>query len=69
MIVLGTAHPAKFPDAVEAACGVRPALPDWLADLPTAGNGSPRCRLTRARLNNSSWRQAVPRVKELRHER
>lgn len=35
MIVLGTAHPAKFPDAVEAACGVRPALPEWLADLPT----------------------------------
>ncbi len=35
MIVLGTAHPAKFPDAVAAACGVRPALPDWLADLPT----------------------------------
>ena len=34
MIVLGTAHPAKFPDAVEAACGVRPGLPDWLADLP-----------------------------------
>jgi threonine synthase len=33
MIVLGTAHPAKFPDAVEAACGTRPALPDWLADL------------------------------------
>ena len=34
MIVLSTAHPAKFPAAVEAACGVRPALPDWLADLP-----------------------------------
>jgi threonine synthase len=34
MIVLGTAHPAKFPDAVESACGVRPPLPDWLADLP-----------------------------------
>jgi threonine synthase len=33
MIVLGTAHPAKFPEAVEAACGVRPALPEWLADL------------------------------------
>ena len=33
MVVLGTAHPAKFPDAVEAACGVRPALPDWLAGL------------------------------------
>jgi threonine synthase len=33
IIVLGTAHASKFPDAVEAACGVRPALPDWLADL------------------------------------
>jgi threonine synthase len=34
MVVLSTAHAAKFPDAVEAACGVRPALPDWLSDLP-----------------------------------
>jgi threonine synthase len=33
MVILSTAHPAKFPDAVEAACGVRPALPDWLAGL------------------------------------
>jgi threonine synthase len=33
MVVLSTAHPAKFPDAVEAACGARAALPDWLADL------------------------------------
>ena len=33
MVVLGTAHAAKFPEAVEAACGVRPPLPDWLADL------------------------------------
>jgi threonine synthase len=33
MVVLSTAHPAKFPDAVEAACGVRPALPEWLGDL------------------------------------
>ena len=33
MVVLSTAHPAKFPDAIEAACGVRPALPDWLGDL------------------------------------
>jgi len=32
-IALSTAHPAKFPDAVEAACGIRPALPDRLADL------------------------------------
>lgn len=33
MIALATAHPAKFPDAVEAASGVRPDLPDFLADL------------------------------------
>jgi threonine synthase len=33
MIVLSTAHPAKFPDAVAAASGVTPALPDWLSDL------------------------------------
>jgi threonine synthase len=33
MVVLSTAHPAKFPDAVEAACGTRPELPDWLGDL------------------------------------
>jgi threonine synthase len=33
MVALATAHPAKFPEAVEAACGFRPPLPDWLADL------------------------------------
>jgi len=33
MVVLGTAHPAKFLDAVQSACGVRPALPDRLAAL------------------------------------
>jgi threonine synthase len=33
MIALATAHPAKFPDAVKAACGVEPKLPDWLGDL------------------------------------
>ena len=32
-MALATAHPAKFPDAVEAATGVRPALPAHLADL------------------------------------
>jgi threonine synthase len=32
-IVLSTAHSAKFPDAVEAACGVRPNLPAWLDGL------------------------------------
>jgi threonine synthase len=34
-IVLSTAHAAKFPDAVEAACGVRPELPPWLTGLMT----------------------------------
>jgi threonine synthase len=33
MITLSTAHPAKFPDAVERACGVRPGLPPRMADL------------------------------------
>ena len=33
MVVLATAHPAKFPEAVKDACGVSPALPAWLSDL------------------------------------
>ena len=33
MVTLATAHPAKFPDAVERATGVRPPLPAHLADL------------------------------------
>ncbi|MBS3648236.1 threonine synthase [Pseudaminobacter sp. 19-2017] len=33
MIVLGTAHPAKFPQAVRDASGVTPALPAWLSGL------------------------------------
>jgi threonine synthase len=33
MVTLATAHPAKFPDAVEAAIGLRPALPSRMADL------------------------------------
>ena len=32
-IALATAHPAKFPDAVERATGVRPTLPAHLGDL------------------------------------
>jgi len=35
MVVLATAHPAKFPDAVQKATGERPALPPRLADLLT----------------------------------
>ncbi|MEZ5886690.1 MAG: threonine synthase [Paracoccaceae bacterium] len=33
MITLATAHPAKFPDAVEAATGLRPGLPARMANL------------------------------------
>jgi threonine synthase len=33
LISLSTAHPAKFPDSVEAMSGVRPALPPELGDL------------------------------------
>ena len=33
LVVLATAHPAKFPAAVERGCGRRPVLPDHLADL------------------------------------
>jgi threonine synthase len=33
VVTLGTAHPAKFPDAVRSATGVRPPLPAHLADL------------------------------------
>ncbi|MEM8851108.1 MAG: threonine synthase [Pseudomonadota bacterium] len=33
MVTLATAHPAKFPDAVEAATGIRPPLPSRMADL------------------------------------
>jgi threonine synthase len=33
VVTLATAHPAKFPDAVERATGHRPGLPDRIGDL------------------------------------
>lgn len=33
LVILATAHPAKFPDAVKSASGVHPALPEHLSDL------------------------------------
>ncbi len=33
IVALATAHPAKFPDAVERATGIRPPLPPRMADL------------------------------------
>ncbi|MSP01946.1 MAG: threonine synthase [Acetobacteraceae bacterium] len=32
-VAMATAHPAKFPDAIEQAIGIRPALPARMADL------------------------------------
>ncbi len=42
MVVLSTAHPAKFPDAVEQACGHRPSLPKRCEGLM---NGKERFKL------------------------
>jgi threonine synthase len=33
LVTLATAHPAKFPDAVERSTGVRPPLPARLSNL------------------------------------
>jgi len=33
VVCFATAHPAKFPDAVESATGIKPELPERLADL------------------------------------
>ena len=33
LVTLATAHPAKFPDAVERATGLRPPLPPRVGDL------------------------------------
>ncbi|MFO1075651.1 MAG: threonine synthase [Geminicoccaceae bacterium] len=41
LVTLATAHPAKFPEAVEAACGVAPRLPQRYAGLMSAPE---RCR-------------------------
>jgi threonine synthase len=54
MVVLSTAHPAKFPDAVAAACGARPPLPEWLSDL----NQRPE-RVTRLPVDQSAVERFV----------
>ncbi|WP_428492699.1 threonine synthase [Rhodopila sp.] len=36
-VAMATAHPAKFPDAMQRATGKRPALPERMADLLTRG--------------------------------
>ena len=44
LVALATAHPAKFPAAVERATGVVPALPPALADLLERPEHSERVR-------------------------
>jgi len=43
MVALATAHAAKFPDAVEVACGLRPDLPPHMADLFERDERVTRC--------------------------
>jgi threonine synthase len=40
VVTLATAHPAKFPDAVERATGLRPSLPRASAICSTAKSAS-----------------------------
>lgn len=54
MITLATAHPAKFPDAVEQAIGIRPPLPPHMArlvDLPE--------RVTRVENDNEALKSLI----------
>ncbi|MCB2052694.1 MAG: threonine synthase [Geminicoccaceae bacterium] len=43
VVTLSTAHSAKFPDAVEAACGIRPELPARMSDLLQRPERSTAC--------------------------
>ncbi len=45
-LVVSTAHPAKFPDTVEQATGLRPVEPAPLATLPEPDADLPSCRAT-----------------------
>ncbi len=59
MVTLATAHPAKFPDAVERATGERPTLPDHLADLMTGKSARRRSPTTWLQSKHSSSRSLV----------
>ena len=49
MVVLGTAHPAKFPDAVKRAIGREPEVPAALQRCFKAGNVSDPAEFGRGR--------------------
>ena len=68
MVVLATAHAAKFPQAVEAACGERPALPDWLSDLNQRPERVTALPADQSAVERLSRKRAAPRKKERWHE-
>ena len=49
LVALATAHPAKFPEAVERATGISPPLPPALADLHDRPERSERVAAERRR--------------------
>jgi threonine synthase len=57
LVTLATAHPAKFPDAVAQATGVRPALPERLRWIETA---TERCEVLPASLEALKAAIAAP---------
>jgi threonine synthase len=60
LVALATAHPAKFPEAVERATGVSPALPPALADLQDRPE-----RSERVPADTAAVRRLVERVASL----
>ncbi len=70
MVVLSTAHAAKFPDAVEAACGERPPVAELAvrSHRPEGAHHQAPVR-SDSKLKSLYRRPHGPRVKELPHER
>ena len=68
IVALATARPAKFPDAVEAATGVRPPLPAHLADLLERPERYVRAPNDLAAVQGR-WSQAAVRAREARRVR
>ncbi len=61
MVTLATAHPAKFPDAVERACGARPPLPKQARGLMDREERYVTLPATLAAIEDHVAAHAVPR--------
>ena len=57
MVTLATAHPAKFPDVVESAIGVRPPLPPHMANLYSRSERVTEVSNDLATLKKLIWRR------------